>query len=298
MATLLDTLQQRLASAPAPAAQPQLNIAEVLRAKKGKGGATQGGPAASSIGAGIAADVGQQQLAQQQQTGQLAAQQLGAQQTDLQQKQQLAQEQLQQNQRMFQGNVAGQVQQATVGSQAQEQLANQQRQANTELKVKDLNDKASLALQSLAAERKLTRDNIFSDARMDNKQLEFRQDAADLEQKAFVLALGDKEYLNELGRIGQQRNLQDDVAFNKEMQSVIFGNDLTKVMDQYGFQAGQNVKERDLKKQLAELSNGQIIEMANAAAKAANMQAAWSAGGSALSKGADYLARPNTKGAV
>jgi hypothetical protein len=130
---------------------------------------------------------------------------------------------------------------------------------------------------------------------MDNKQLEFRKDAAQLDEKATMLALSDKQYLDELNRIGQQRNLEDNIAFNKELQASVFGNEMSKVMDQYGFQADQNVKERDLKKQLAQLSNGQIIEMANAAAKAANMQATYTAAGNVATSALDYFSKDKGK---
>ena len=293
MASLLDTLKQRLSGAPqqapAPVAAP-VDIDAILKAKQGKAGSSVG-PAASSQAAAAAQDIGTQQLAQQQQQGQMQAQQLAGQEAAVQQKEQLAKDQLASNNRLFQQKQTATAMGQRNALQGSEDLANMQRTAGEQLKTQELSNKATLALQELAAERNISKDNLFAGARMDRKELSQRQDAAELEQKAFLLSMSDKSYLDEINRIASQRQLQDNVAFNQEVSRLTFGDSMAKMLDEIGFQTTQNMDKRTLNEQLASLTNGQVIELANAAAQAANMQAAWTAGGTAISKVGEYYAK-------
>jgi hypothetical protein len=291
MATLLETLQKRLATpAQAPVA-PKINIEEVLQAKKGKAAAPARGIQASAVGEAIAQDVGQQQLEQQQLAGQVQAAQLGEQQAGVEQAQDIAQQQLESQQRQFEaGQVAQEVGQLA-GLAGAEQLAQQERAASDALKIEGMNNKAALAIQDLAANRNISRDNIFAQAKAEDKILSERDDASILEQQAFFLAMQDKDYLSELDRIGKQRLLEDEIAFNQEMRSSVFGSKFTEALDAMGFQAGQNVKSRDVKKQMADLTNGQIVELAQSNAKALNQRAVAQGVGTAVSTIATDLAK-------
>lgn len=292
MATLFDTLQQRLSAAPAPTAAPKVNIAEILQAKQGKGGVQTRGVGASSVTAGIAQDAAQQQVQQQAQQGQLQAAQLVGQQGQVEQGQQMAQEQLASQGRQAEGKLTSEALGQRAETSGIEALAKTQRQAQDSLKTTAINDKASLALQQMVADRNISLDNIFAEARMENKELNQRSDASKLEQKAFLLAMQDKSYLDELNRIGQERNLRDTINFDKEMQSVVFGQNFAKALDAMGFQAGQNAKERDVKKQLAQMSNGQIIQLANMASSQANLQSMYQGAGELLKEGLKRIPAP------
>ena len=276
MATLLDMLQTKLASTPPPpeAAPAQPNIEEIMAAKKGR---QEAQPSAITGGSNVMGDVTQnltkQALGAQAQEGQTQAAQLGQQAQASQQKLDLGQQQLNQNAQQFQQQQVGQAQMQRTEVAAQENMATQQRQATEDAKTKEIADKTTLAMQALASERGISRDNLFATARSDNKELMARKDAASLEQKAMMLALSDKGYVQEINRIGAERNLRDKAAFDQEARRVMFGNEFSKLMDGFAAQANINTKDRDARDVIAQLSNYQIIQLAETEAKQANMRA-------------------------
>ncbi len=297
MATLLENLQARLASSPKPVEpEPEMNLEEILQAKRGKaaigGGASIGG---SNVMSGIANDTAQNELAQQAQQGQVASAEIGGQVAQIDRSQQLGVDKLATQQRVGDADLAAKSQLERTATSTNEALSSQKRFAEEALKTTELSNRATLTLSALAAERSIARDNIFSNAKMENADLAQRKDAASLEQKAFLLAMSDKSYLDQLEKIGVDRNLRDAIAFDKEAHNLTYGHDLAALLQQFEFQSGQNTKERSMKEQLSTLSNGQIIQLADLAAKQANMQALWTSGGKVASAAVDAWMKNDEK---
>jgi competence protein ComGC len=291
MATLFEQLQQRLAQAPAPApTTPAPNIKEVLAAKTGKAIAP-GGIAASNVGAGIATDLSNQALQQQATAGQVQAANLGQQAAGINQASQLAQEKLATQARQFSS------QQTAAGTQALNQLAaegtitDQQRKATEDLKLTNMRNAATMTMQKLASDQDLARNDIFANAKYDTKVLADRSDAAELEQKAFLLALQDKSYMDELKRVGQERRLVSQLDFAAEAQKIALGNQMSQMLQELGFQAGQNLKESEFKEKLARMNANDVIMLGQLASTQANQRAMWEAGGSLIQAGAQGAAR-------
>jgi hypothetical protein len=291
MASLLETLQKRLAAPARKPVEQEINIEEVLKAKKGKGAAPSRGVAASQIGVGIARDIGEQALETQQQAGQLAAEGIAQQQAQVAEQAALGQEELASQQRIVEASLAAQGLKARTGLIGSEELAGQQRAAAAGTQLASMNNKATSALQSIAADKGITMNNIFSDVKTSDKELAFREDAADLEQKATLLALQDRSYLDELQRIGQARRLDDSIAFSEELTQTMYDNDMLDFMNSINFRAGQDMKERNLKDQLAKLGNDQIIQMADLAAQAKNQEALYTGVGQVITTGLDIAAK-------
>jgi hypothetical protein len=286
--TLLQMIQKRMAgtqpAAPAPSAQP--NIEEILRAKQGKAGV-----AAAPGGSNVMGDVQQQgvnqAVADQQAQGQLQAAQIGQQAQQIGAKQALQAAQIQQKGSLADANLAADANSKLQGMAGQEQLAGMQRKSEVDRRSDDMASKATLMLQQLASERNIARDGLFSMARAENAELADRKDRASLEQKAFLLSMSDSDYLKELNRIGEERALQDEIAFSREARNVAFGRDLAKALDEMTFRSGEKAKDRAHRINIAELSDGQIIQLANMAIQDANNRAAWEAGGKVVTTGID-----------
>ena len=296
MATLLETLQKRLAGQgvqqTAPNVAPAINIEEVLKAKTGK--AVQPGVQQSNVLQSITEESGQEQLKQQTQAGQLQAAQLGQQVQQLADTQKLAKEGLAAQNTQAQAGLTAQTQMQRTETQAAEQRAKVQRQAAEASKVAEMNNRATLALQQLTADRNLSRDQLFSDAKIDNKELAARKDSADLEQKAFLLAMQDRDYLDELNRIGVERNLTSKIEFDKQLADIVYGQNMASMLDDFGFTAAQKAKDRKISLDIARLGGNQIVDLARANAEQSNRRAAWEGVGKAASTAADYWAKQET----
>lgn len=291
MATLLEQLQQRLGQQAAPTVSAGPNIAEILKAKKGKAGTTTAGIASTSLAPELAAEQAKVDLQQQQQAGQMQGIALANKAADVEQQGQLAQEKLEATGRMAEQNLASTAATNRAATTASEQLEMQKIQASKEAKIKEMNNNAILAAQKMASERGLTLDNIFADVKQENTILAARKDAAQLEQKAAVLAWSDAAYMNELRRIGQQRNLTDEIEFDKAAKELAFGKDLNNKLLSMEFQLGRDAQDRDIRDQIAKLSNYEIIDLANSVAKQAMLEAQYKAGGDIVRAGINYYGK-------
>jgi len=107
----------------------------------------------------------------------------------------------------------------------------------------------------------------------ENVALEARRDAAQLEQLGHVLALQDKAYLDELNRIGERRKLYDKANWEKEKRSVIYGANLSRIMEDLGFRRGEDIKDRNFQEQMTRIDLDTALSMAVQAAKDANTTA-------------------------
>ncbi len=226
MPTLFDELQKKLgvSSTPALAAPQQQTIQNVLSAKSGKQTSGTGAPGASNLGEQSAIQQGQAASAQQAVQGAAQGAAIGAAADAQASKTATAKSALDSNATIANdalataGSVA--TQQRGAAEAAATDSANFQEGQQTEV----INVKADQALRQLAADHDLTVDNIFRDFHKSEQDLAFRKDAAELEQRGFLLAMRDKSYIDELNRIGSERDLSDKLNFKEEMNRVVLGD--------------------------------------------------------------------------
>lgn len=295
MATLFETLQQRMAQPTTPTAEPeQAGVQKLLRAKAGKAGGAAG-PAASNLAEqatlATGAQATQQQAVSGAMAGQALAQQAAAQQAGTTQ----AQREL-----AARGRMAG-AELLTKGTQARENLAGNEerasavREAQAAQKIAVLNSQALQDLRKRTTDRGISLDNIFSQFKQSNQELEFRKDAAELEQLGFQMAMSDKAYLDELDRIGKERQMESTVGFNEEMNRVVLGENLNATLDDLNFKTAFNAQQRDWEKTLTNMGIDAKLELARAMIDDSNKQAMWNGVGNLAGEGAKAAANYESK---
>lgn len=148
---------------------------------------------------------------------------------------------------------------------------------------------------------------LLNDLSRDKASLDLDKDRSRLEQTAFLLAMQDKQYTDQLEDIGRRRRLDNDLAFKQEMQEVAFKDYLGLLQDRLGKNDVLAANDREFAKamndlsiedaiRIAELENkyaqteadfniGQAASQAAAASKAANAQAQWQATGQITNAG-------------
>jgi hypothetical protein len=271
--TLLDTLKQRQENPETSAITPQQQqIQKVMAAKTGK--AQQGATGlTSNIGEQSAIQAAKTQVGQQVQAGKVSGAQLGQAQSQQQQEQKTAQQGLQTQQSMFETGQAAQATGTRAQLEAQKALSTQKTSAQEQQRLGLIQAQAANQLQQLASEKNIAVNDIFANLERENKDLASRKDAAELEQKAFLLSLQNKAYVNEINQVGSARNLQDAQAYELEAQRVIWGNAYTDLINKLGWQSAMNQKDRDLEKTLADMNIDVALQMNSAAIRSNNEKA-------------------------
>lgn len=230
---LLDAIRKRLsASSGAPAVnaeEEQAGIQKVLAARTGKARGTAGAPAASAIGAQTAALQAEATGRELDLAGQQAAAQLGIAETQQAAEAKLARQQTQTQLEQGMKDIASMKSEAAAGRQAGREMFDTQAASRSRQAAAGAQAAASEAVAKLATDRGITEDDIWSAFQQGNQDLALRKDSAQLEQLAFTMALADKAYIEELQQIGQLRRLEDKVAFDKEVNSMILDEN-TKAM--------------------------------------------------------------------
>jgi hypothetical protein len=245
------------------AAEQQQAMQKMLQSKTGKAKASTG-PKASAVaarqtGAELEAAAKEQAL-----QGAAQAEQLGVQAASQQDQLKLAQERLAAQKRMTEGE------RAVGGALAREQMAagaerqRKQLTANEEMKINSMASAFSQRTADLASQRGITVDNIFSEYDRSNKQLEFRKDAAELEQLAFDLDMSNRELLEEYQAIWAVQNLQDDLTFQKEYAKIHMGENTTAVLKQLGWQRAADADVRAFNDQVSRMNINDALAIANA----------------------------------
>jgi hypothetical protein len=265
MPTLFESLQSKLNDQnELPLLAPQQdNVLAGLRAKTGKA-TTTSGPKASSIGEQSAVATAQGGLAQQRQAGALAASQLGAQVEAQNAKENTARNALASSERVAQNSLATQGQAASEQLAGQESMAVDKLQFDEKQRVEMLTVSADQQFRQLASEMAVNTDNIFREFERSNKELAYRKDAAQLEQVGFLMAMKDKSYMDELNRIGAERDLQDKMNYQEEMQRLVWGQELDLQMDQMKFKSKLNASQREWNEYLSRIDAEGALALAKA----------------------------------
>ncbi len=295
MATLFDSLQKKLNGDDEEntLAPEQGSLAAALTAKGGKAAPASGSPAASNITESAATTAGTTALDQGRQQGQLMGAQVGAQ----------AGAEASAAKTAAAGSAAAQREQAqtlatqAAGAQATvtqgEQQATSQINAKEALNVDQINAKADDTLRQLASDRAITVDNIWREFGASSQDLQFRKDAAKIEEIGFTMAMRDKAYVDELNRIGTERQLNDKLNFQDESNRIQLGDQLANVMQQVDFKTALNADQRTWDIKLAQMSDQAAIMMAQAAISDAGKNQEISGIGQVAKSGIDYYYNPN-----
>lgn len=193
-----------------------------------------------------------------------------------------------------QGIIAGeQAAQMNVDFRADESEA--KLSANEDANIKQINHKADQQLQQLASDRGVSLDSIFSKFSKSNKELEFREDAAELEQLAFNLRLRDNEYVDTINRVAKENNLEDELAFREESQKLIWGEEMASLMRDLGFKSDLNISAREFAQKLGKMDVNAAMAVYDSQQQAANSQMVIQGGTSALNAGLEYADEKDKK---
>ncbi len=144
--------------------------------------------------------------------------------------------------------------------------------SDEELTTQKIQSTMQQSVQKMLSDKKINEDQIFSQYKQDNKELAFRRDAAELEQLGTTLALRDKDYMREINAIGQERDLQDDISFQREANRLVFGNKLNTLVEQIGWSEADASDERAFVEKLAQMDIDQAIAIADYAARSESIK--------------------------
>lgn len=268
---LLDVLKakkKQLGPGPAPVDSGSVAAAQQTMAT-GKAGRATTGPAMSGVGSQLAAQAGQAQR------GALNVQ-------AIQQQQALgAQEQAQADQfKLAQKGIEQRGEQQQADLLAQETMQNQQRQAQDEMALKDrqakearsgqiMTNQYANALANLASQQGIAEQQIFEHARQVRSELDHDKYLSYLDQVAHSAAMSDQKYVDEITRIGQTRNLKDQLAFKKEAATIAFGNDFEVLQQDFDMQELINADKRQFQEIMSHMDINSALKLAEIAAKEA-----------------------------
>jgi hypothetical protein len=260
MASLLERIEQLGAQG----AQPQQRgLEKILRQKTGKA-RRRTGPAATTLGEQAAITAGREAIREQTFQERLSGVQARGREEALAEEQALQQQQLRQQEQLEQERLAAQAAQTREDIQARERETRAKREATGARQINALNAQAEQTLRDLASQRNVQLNDIFSQYQFEATELEDRRDAAQLEQQAFLLALRDKDYLEQLDRIGRQRQLQGDLQFQDEMERLVLGDRLDNLLKEIDFKTDRSATQRDYLKQLRQIDIDSALEVARA----------------------------------
>lgn len=159
-------------------------------------------------------------------------------------------------------NVAEQVAQGTTGTQlAQLGSQMQMQQAGEDIEQARLAQQERLQREETDQARKfqtmqtrMETNKLLNDLSRDRGSLSLEKDKARLEQTAFLMAMQDKKYTDQLQDAGRRQRLDDQVAFNEEMQKQAFGLELDLLKDKLQKQDILSASDREFQQMLSSMS--------------------------------------------
>lgn len=290
---LLDKWKERVQGSGGQLVLPDNTIEEILAAKAGKGLGVSSTPKQSSLQLQAA-----QNIAQTTAANDVIASRL--QQAEFYQKAQDQEQQFkfqtQQERLRARMTEAADVSAFTRGLKQvrfEEQQTMTAQQQDAKLRTQDMTARATMALRNLAAERRLDLDNIFADNYYGEQELHLRKDAADLEYKAQLLAFSDTQYLDELKRIGAQRELDNQMAFEQEALRLSVGHSMAELLKGLESKGILNQQVRDTDELTQTISGETDIQIADSIIRGEMERAKW---GSVATIAAEGLKKANDAG--
>jgi hypothetical protein len=254
-----------------------------LRAKRGKAGGGLGAPKSSNLAEQAARSQGRAAMATQSLMGRMAS--TGAEQSagQVKQKGDIQRKQLASQAKQTRANIGLAEQQQAMELQSAKMGAAKKRASSERMKIRQVNAAADQRIDALVAEKDLMIDDLFDQFARSEKELEFRRDGANIEQLGHELALRDRTYLDELSRIGRERELQDNLNFVEESRRLILGNEVDSLIEELDWRRAFDAKERDFNYKIKNMSFNDAYKVFEAETKAANQKAMWEGGVSVAS---------------
>ena len=162
---------------------------------------------------------------------------------------------------------------------AREGMANQADIFRSGLTRREAMQRAEMAskfdqqIENFTSQMNISRDEMFADFERSNKELAFREDGAELEQRAFMLAMADQEYLEEMQAIWAKRNLSNQINYRKELMRVQMGNEVNNLLEELGWKESFAKNERDFAMEMKQMNIDEALRVANEVIKQENTQA-------------------------
>lgn len=267
---------RKQAEQPAPAVaagSAASQIASLLKAKTGKGGASATPASQTNIAAENEAASANAALQQQALAGQAQAASVGQAAQNVEQGLAAGQDKLQQQERMFQAQQTAQGLGAREAVAGQAGMARERMSADQTMKIDQMNASYQNALTKLAADKGMSEANIWEGFRQSSAELEYRKDVAELEQAAHIQAMANKNYVMQLQTIGALNRLQNDIEFNKEAGRLVMGNKVDALVTQLGWKEAFNKDEREFAIQMGQMDIDAAMQILNAEIQQANTTA-------------------------
>ena len=181
-------------------------------------------------------------------------------------------QQMQQGQQQLAAQASAQ--RENVGST--QRLSRMRMEADEQMKGDAISSKAEETIANLLSNKKITENDIFSSFAQDERELAFRRDAASIEQMGTLLALRDRAYVDELRRVGAQRNLDDELEFSKESARLALGDQLYLYLEKLKWTEADLTDNLKFSEKMAKLDIAQawaILKMATDANNSAMVMA-------------------------
>jgi len=177
----------------------------------------------------------------------------------------------------------GQQQLATQGQMQQQELA----QTQQGLQQQEQIQRANIDLQAKAntLQNRVQTDQLLGDLSRDRASLDLDKDRAKLEQLSHNLALQDKQYIDNLQRMGQVNRLDDELSFKEQLTKAVFQDSTDLLNEDLARRAVDAQSARDWNMYLAKNNLAYLLSRDARQTKAANEAARWSAGSQILGAG-------------
>ncbi len=147
----------------------------------------------------------------------------------------------------------GQVAAANVGQQTQ-QLAATERGARADLDIRK---------QQMQQQSAIKKNQLLADLSRDKQSLNLDRDKAKLEQLAFTMRMGDKQYMDMLESEGTRRRLDNDIDFKEALQKSIMGSNTDLLKQSLKYNDILAADDRQFQEALSHIDINAAIQMAN-----------------------------------
>jgi len=264
---LLDILNKKKANRQAAPVQAADITKQMAATQSGKAAAPTSGPQQSNVASQVTQDnvnaqagaIDTQNTLANQQTTQAAIgqeNQFKKQQSSLEDNKQSALKDVAANNQMQDSS------RAETESEAIKRVQSQETQQATKL-----GNAYAQSLQQLASDRGIAENSLFDLSQQSQAELDSDKTQAYLAQVAHAAAMSDKKYVDAINAIGQERNLRDNIAFQKEALRLNMGRDFEILGQQFNAAELANMDSREYQKTIAQMDINTALSMAAQAAK-------------------------------
>lgn len=179
-----------------------------------------------------------------------------------------------------QSNIGQQVAEQQAGEQqAQVQesigLEMQQQEAQRDA-IQEETTQQNMALKFREEEQQVSNmqevQGLLQNAEFSELELESRRDALNLETAAHRLMMEDQSYIHQIREVGRRRRLTNELTFQEEMDRMVYGEELSMLMDELGWMEQQGQLARDRSDELFNMNMDIALAVAAADLEQAQTQ--------------------------